>query len=325
MKINLISESGGQEAIRQHQNRTNAWSSPRNRAFRRDANMGRAMGAIRSGERGVVNPDLVSNNAYHDREIAVNPRTGVFGGTEDNNSIPRSWAGRNPFRPETLSKEISRQKRASEALNSKGTNRRLNIMNPNQPLFKTGATPGYNPSPVRHTQGAFGKAPASATGMRANPPSTSDRPTIEAPYINPAIAPDQPRTAVPKVGPNTSRMGRGRIEAPRINPAIGNKVSDRPTIEAPYINPAIAPDQPRTGLPKVGPNTSPMAGGRMRDAVKPKGTLPPVPTPKGTLPPAPQEAIRRGVSRDAHMRMSKPVNPTDSPIRRVIQRMPNGR
>ena len=301
MKINLISESGGQQAIRQHQNRTNAWSSPRNRAFRRDANMGRAMGAIRGGESGVVNPDLVQSNRYHDRERQVEPRTGVFGGTEDNNSIPRSWAGKNPFRAGTVSNEISRQHRASQALNSKGTNRRLNIMNPNQPAFKTGATPGFNPSPVRHTEGEFGKAPASATGMRANPPSTPVKPTTEAPYIN---------------------------------PAIGNKVGDRTTIEAPYINPAIAPETiTRTGLPKVGPNTSQMAGGRMRAAtgmranppVKPKGTLPPVPPPKGTLPPAPQEAIRRGVSRDAHMRMSKPVNPTDSPIRRVIRRMPNGR
>jgi len=262
MKINLISESGGQQAIRDYQNRTNAWGSPRNREFRRDTNMARAMGAIKSGESGVVNPDLVSANSYHDRGRSVNPRTGIFGGTEDNNSISRSWAGRNPFRSGTVSKEISRQHRGSQALNSKGTNRRLNIMNPNQPLFKTGATTGYNPSPVRHMKGEFGKAPASATGMRANPPV-------------------------------------------------------KPTIEAPYINPAIAPDPPRTGLPKVGPNTSQMAGGRMR-------ANPPV-KPKGFLPPAPQEAIRRGASRDTHMRMSKPFNPSDSPIRRLIQKMPNGR
>tara|TARA_R110000824_G_scaffold135156_1_gene298254 strand:+ start:2780 stop:3580 length:801 start_codon:yes stop_codon:yes gene_type:complete len=266
MKINLISESGGQQAIRQHQNRTNAWSSPRNRAFRRDANMGRAMGAIRSGESGVVNPDLVSNNSYHDRESHANPRTGVFGGTEDNNSIPRSWAGRNPFRASTLSKEISSQHRASQALNSKGTNRRLNIINPNQPLFKTGATPGYNPSPVRHTQGAFGKAPASATGMRANPPSTPVSPTIEAPHIN---------------------------------PAIGNKVSDRTHRTGLRANPPVKPSVTRMN-----------------------GTLPP---PKGTLPPSVGEEIRRGASRDAHMSATRPVNPTDSPIRRVIQRMPNGR
>ena len=293
MKINLISESGGQQAIRDYQNRTNAWGSPRNREFRRDTNMARAMGAIKSGESGVVNPDLVSANSYHDRGRSVNPRTGIFGGTEDNNSISRSWAGRNPFRSGTVSKEISRQHRGSQALNSKGTNRRLNIMNPNQPLFKTGATTGYNPSPVRHMKGEFGKAPASATGMRANPPV---KPTIEAPYINPAIAPDN--------APERNR----RPSATGIRPAF---------IKAPYINPAIAPDPPRTGLPKVGPNTSQMAGGRMR-------ANPPV-KPKGFLPPAPQEAIRRGASRDTHMRMSKPFNPSDSPIRRLIQKMPNGR
>lgn len=212
MKINLISESGGQQAIRDHQNRTNAWSSPRNREFRRDANMGRAMGAIRSGESGVVNPDLVSNNAY-DRTIQANPKPGVFGGTEDNKGIPRSWAGRNPFRSETVSNEISRQHRASQALNSKGTNRRLNIMNPGQSAFKTPATTGYNPSPVRHTQGAFGKAPASATGMRANPPATGMTATPPKPAFNPATAMSATRPINPTGSPIRrviQRMPNGR-------------------------------------------------------------------------------------------------------------------
>ena len=182
MKINLISESGGQQAIRDYQNRTGDSYSPINRTFRRDANMARAMGAIRSGESGVVNRDVVDSGSA----------IGRGGGDGEG----RGWAGANPFRASTLSKEISRQHRDSQKRFSRPHVREYGMRDPSDSYFKKPASVGFNPLPVKHGAAEWGAAPRG----NVQPPL--------APNVQPAFNPATAMSATRPINPTGSPIRR---------------------------------------------------------------------------------------------------------------------